>query len=46
MDEKKYNIILLVVLAVGIISTVALLIYTAYLHDHCSIISYIANEPL
>lgn len=45
MDDKKYNIILLVIFFFGVLSTLVLLGYTAYLHDHCSIISYIANEP-
>lgn len=45
MSDKKFYTILMIVLALGVISTVALTIYTAHLYNNCSIISYIANEP-
>lgn len=45
MSDKKYYTILMIILILGVISTVALTVYTAQLYDKCSIISYIANEP-
>lgn len=45
MSEKKFYTILMIILILGVISTVALTVYTAQLYDKCSIISYIANEP-
>lgn len=45
MSDKKFYTILMIILALGVISTVALAIYTMHLYNNCSIISYIANEP-
>lgn len=45
MSDKKYYAILMIVLALGVLSTIALTLYTAHLYNNCSIISYIANEP-
>lgn len=43
MKDKAYRRLLYVVMAVGIIGTVAHAIYAIYLYQHCSIISFIAN---
>jgi len=44
MDNRRYYMIRNIILALGTVSFIALAIYTVYLHDHCSIISYIANK--
>lgn len=44
MKEKTFNKLLIIVLAVGILSSAALAIWTVYLHDHVSILAYIASE--
>ena len=43
MSDKLFQKILIIILIIGAISTVVLVAYTFYLHEHCSIISYIAN---
>lgn len=43
MNEKTFHKLLIAVLTAGVISVIALLIYTAILRRDCSIITYIAN---
>ena len=43
MKEKTFYKLLFAVLTAGVISVIALLIYTAVLRHDCSIITYIAN---
>lgn len=43
MNDKLFRRILTIVLIIGALSTAVLVAYTFYLHEHCSIISYIAN---
>lgn len=43
MNDKIFRRIIAAVTALGIVTTAALVIYTIYLHDHCSIIAFIAN---
>lgn len=43
MSEKKFRKILAAITAAGILSTAALVIYTALLYSNASIISFIAN---
>ena len=43
MSDKLFQKILMIILTIGAISTGVLVAYTFYLHEHCSIISYIAN---
>lgn len=43
MSDKLFKKILITVLIIGAVSTAVLVAYTFYLHEHCSIISYIAN---
>lgn len=43
MNDKLFEKILIIILIIGAISTGILVAYTFYLHEHCSIISYIAN---
>lgn len=43
MSDKLFRRILITVLIIGAVSTAVLVAYTYYLHEHCSIISYIAN---
>ncbi|MCM1313984.1 MAG: hypothetical protein NC205_00015 [Prevotella sp.] len=43
MSDKLFKKILITVLIIGAVSTAVLVGYTFYLHEHCSIISYIAN---
>ena len=43
MSDKLFNKILITVLIIGAVSTAVLVAYIFYLHEHCSIISYIAN---
>jgi len=43
MSDKLFRKILITVLIIGAVSTAVLVAYTFYLHEHCSIISYIAN---
>lgn len=43
MSDKIFHRILTVVVVIGILSVAALICYTVYLYDNCSIISYIAN---
>ncbi len=44
MSDRKFYAVLAVVLLVCIALTAVSVVYTAYLHEHCSIIGYIANE--
>ena len=44
MNNKTFNRLFFAVLVLGTLSLVALTAYTIYLHDRCSIISYIANK--
>lgn len=43
MREQTFRRLLFAVTLLGVISTVALILYTVYLHQNCSIISFIAN---
>lgn len=44
MKDKLFMKIVAIVVAVGIISTTALAVYTVHLYKQCSILNYIANE--
>ena len=44
MKERTFYIALGVIVAVGVIATAALVIYTAYAYSNSSIITYIAKE--
>ncbi len=44
MDDKKFIRVLAGVIGAGALATALLLVYTAYLSSHCSIITYICNE--
>ena len=44
MPDKLYRKLVALILALGILTTGALVGYTAYLHSRISIISYIAGE--
>lgn len=44
MKNKTFIKILAGIVVAGILSTTALTIYTIHLRQHCSIITYIANE--
>lgn len=43
MSDKLFRRILIFVISAGAVSTAVLVAYTFRLHEHCSIISYIAN---
>ncbi|MCM1505881.1 MAG: hypothetical protein NC177_01920 [Ruminococcus flavefaciens] len=43
MNDKLFRKILVTVMILGAVSTAVLVAYTFHLHEHCSIISYIAN---
>ena len=44
MTDKIYRRLVALVLALGMLTTTALVAYTAYLRSNISIISYIAGE--
>lgn len=44
MNDKLFKKIVVILLAVGMISSMALVGYTVHLHNQCSILNYIANE--
>lgn len=44
MTDKLYRKLIALVLALGMLATGALVAYTAYLHSHVSIITYVAQE--
>ncbi len=44
MSDKVFFRVFAVVLAICILATGVMVGYTAYLHQNCSIIGYIANE--
>ncbi len=44
MLDKLYKKLVALILALGMLTTGALVAYTAYLHSNISIISYIAGE--
>ncbi len=44
MSDKLYKKLIAIILAIGMLTTAALVAYTAYLHSNISIISYIAGE--
>ncbi|MBR4021201.1 MAG: hypothetical protein IKI94_01165 [Ruminococcus sp.] len=43
MSDKLFRRLLTAVTIIGCISTILLLVYTIYLYNDCSIISFIAN---
>lgn len=43
MSDKVFFRLLIAVAVAGVLSLVALTLYTVYLYNHVSIISYIAN---
>ncbi len=43
MSDRLFKAIIAAVTILGMLSVVALVVYTYYLHEDCSIISYIAN---
>jgi len=44
MNDKLFYRLLALVTVIGIISVIALTVYTWFLYKDCSIISYIANK--
>lgn len=44
MTDKLYRRLVALILALGILTTSALVAYTAYLHKNVSIITYVAKE--
>lgn len=44
MSDKTFKIIITAVMVMGVISVIAITLYTIYLYTNCSIISYIANR--
>ena len=44
MTDKLYRRLVALILALGMLTTGALVAYTAYLHSNVSIITYIAGE--
>ena len=44
MKNKTFNILLALIIALGVIMTGALLIYTYYAYKDASIVSFIARE--
>lgn len=44
MTDKLYRRLVAIILALGMLTTGALVAYTAYLHSQVSIITYIAGE--
>lgn len=44
MSERLYKRLVALILALGMLTTGALVAYTAYLHSNVSIITYIAGE--
>lgn len=44
MSDKAFKRIVIAVMAAGVISVIAITLYTFYLYTNCSIISYIANR--
>ncbi|MGM9637811.1 MAG: hypothetical protein ACI3YK_07510 [Eubacteriales bacterium] len=43
MSDKRFQRLLLIIVAIGVAATVALLIYTVYLYMNCSILTLIAS---
>lgn len=43
MSERLFKTIIIAVTILGVLSVAVLVAYTYYLHEDCSIISYIAN---
>ncbi len=43
MRDLTFRRLLFAVTLLGVVSTAALIAYTVYLHQNCSIISFIAN---
>lgn len=44
MTEQTFHRWLITICIIGVLCTVALVVYTAYVHHNCSIIAFIANE--
>lgn len=44
MSDKLFCRIVTAICVLGVIATVALVVYTYQLHQSCSILSFIANE--
>ncbi len=44
MKDQRFEKMKMAVLILGALSLLVITAYTVYLHDHCSIISYIANN--
>ena len=46
MTDKFYRKLIALVLALGMLTTTALVAYTVYLHSNVSIITYVAGEGI
>ncbi len=44
MSDRTFRILMLVVMAVGVLCTAALVLYTIHLYGNVSILQFIANE--
>lgn len=44
MSDKAFKRIVTMIMVLGVISVIAIALYTIYLYTNCSIISYIANR--
>lgn len=44
MKERTFTIILLAIIGIGLVLTIAHLLYVIYAYQHCSIIYFIAKE--
>lgn len=44
MSDKAFKRIVTAIMVLGVISVIAITLYTVYLYTDCSIISYIANR--
>ncbi len=44
MSDKAFKRIVTMIMVLGVISVIAITLYTFYLYTNCSIISYIANR--
>ena len=44
MKTRTFYLLLTVIVALGVLSTAVLVLWTVYLHNTCSILTFIANE--
>lgn len=44
MSDKLFRGLLIAIVCIGVLATLSMVVYTAYLHGNCSIIGFLSSE--